>query len=55
METEMANLGLVPLINLNSGEMQRFGGIGFALFDHAKGSVAQMGPFLKQLDAAGDQ
>ena len=30
-------------------------GIGFAFFDHAKGSVVQMGPFLKQLDAAGDQ
>jgi len=28
-------------------------GIGFAFFDHAKGSVVQMGLFLKQLDVAG--
>ena len=30
-------------------------GVGFASFEHEKGLAIQMGPFLKQLDAAGDQ
>ncbi len=53
MQTEMSNLGLRERLLAKQGIISS--GIGFASFDHAKGSVVQVGPFLKQLDAAGDQ